>query len=756
VQDRLGLTAARERSQTSRHYQEIPPDRHVRVVSWGEKGDVMNLRFRVPRRRRLFAALLAGPLVLVSVTAAVTASSAAASPAAPAAAVTPMWSTQLDFDNNGTAWSEASFAALQAKGLNTAEIDMSWDVVEPTQNSFNFTELDQEIANAHAANMQLIPIFWSSGWGGNPAPWVTSHEVSSSGAQATAPAWWDPNTEPAYLTYVTDTVKHIAGEAGYGGSILDYGFLDAQWDYNGGASGWAQADIDEFHNTYLPQTYGTIAAFNSKNGTSYTAFSQVPAATPGQALANVYQLFRVWSVQTTYGQLTSDVRAVTSTPLYYYFGGHIGNAANYANIPDLFFALAKQYTVTIIEDAAQSPGLTLTFGSLARAYGVKLAQEWTAPSDSTQLAAQAVQWISNYAMGLPEGGGEDFFIHDGTQKDTVGYPVYTAALPGLQALSGSGSFPQQPVAVYIDFSQAYGNASGGNLGSPEDSITNLWNSYQAGFTVVTSQEVNAGIVKLSQFKAVLPMNGVDANLTAYGSAGGTLLTSNAQLAQYAPAYATLANVGVLQVVPDVASSRTSAQVTLANITSGTTYNSTVTLNPTGLGLNSGTYHVVAANGSVVPQETVTGGICAAANVGAASLTQWNVVAGGIPAGTPVPSSCAPPAGCATLGANQSLGSNGTLPSCDSRFTLVMQSDGNLVLYQGSTALWASNTVNSGATRASMQGDGNFVLYTASGTPVWASNTANNPGASVTLQNDGNLVVHNAAGAVVWQTGTGGH
>ena len=207
-----------------------------------------------------------------------------------------------------------------------------------------------------------------------------------------APAWWDPNAEPAYLNYVSTTIRHIAGESGYGGSILDYGFLDAQWDYNGGASGWAQVDIDEFHNTYLPQTYGTIANFNAKNGTSYGSFGQVPAATPGQALAGVYQQFRVWSVQTVYGQMTANVRAFTNTPLYYYYGGHLGDMDNYANIPDLFFGLAKQYDVTVIVDSAQATGLALTFASLAHAYGVKLAQEWTAPSDSsaTRRAGRAV------------------------------------------------------------------------------------------------------------------------------------------------------------------------------------------------------------------------------------------------------------------------------------------------------------------------------------------------------------------------------
>jgi hypothetical protein len=680
---------------------------------------------------------------------------AGASSAAPQiTGVTPIWSTQLDFDNNGVAWSQASFAALHAKGLDTAEIDMPWGGIEPSQGTFNFGELDQEIANANAAGMQLIPIFWYSGWGGSPAPWVTSHEVTSTGAQSPYPAWWDPTDEPAYLTYVNTTVKHIAGEAGYGGSILDYGFLDAQFDSQGAQTGWAPADVTEFHNVYLPQTYGTISAFNSKNGTSYSSFGQVPAATPGQALAGVYQLFRVWSVQTVYGQMAANARASTSTPLYYYFGGHIGNAATIVNIPDVFAALAKQYNVTMIVDAAQSPGLTLMWSSLARAYGIKIAQEWTAPGDNTQLAAQAVQWVSNYGMGLPQGGGEDFFIHDGTQKDVVGYPVYTSWVSTLKTLAGS--YPQQPVAVYIDFSQAYGNPSGGNLGSPEDAITALWNGYPAGFAVVTSQEVNAGIVKLSQYKAVLPTNGVDANLAAYKNAGGALLTAGSQLSQYSSPYAVLANSGVLQVVPVVSSAKNSAQVTLANVTSGTGYNAGVALNFAGLGLNSGSYHVVTASGSVPAQAATATGLCVSANLGPASLSEWNVVAGGVPAGTAAPAACSAPSTCATLTANQSLAAGQSLASCDGRFTLFLQGDGNLVLYQGSTALWASNTVNSGATKAAMQGDGNFVLYTSAGAAVWASGTANNAGAKLTLQNDGNVVITGSGGGTLWSTNTGGH
>ena len=206
----------------------------------------------------------------------------------------------------------------------------------------------------------------------------------------------------------------------------------------------------------------------------------------------------------------------------------------------------------------------------------------------------------------------------------------------------SGTYPQQPVAVYIDFSQGYGNTSGGSLNNVQNEIGNLWLNYQSGFTVVTSQEVNNGAVSLSSFKAVLPLNGTDANLTDYQNAGGTLLTEPEQLTQYSTAYATIdaPDVGNLQVVPAVATSGTSAALTLANITSGTTYDAPVSVSPAGLDLASGSYYLVnAATGAAVPQTIQSNGvICATADLGVATLGEWNVVAGTPPSGT-ASSSC---------------------------------------------------------------------------------------------------------------------
>lgn len=587
-------------------------------------------RGMIPLACGLTAALLAGPPV-----------AAARHEADPA----PLWATQLQFDDDGMPWSTDSLAALRSDGISSVEINMPWGQIEPSRGSFDFGELDQELANAAAAGVRVVPIFWQAGWGGSPAPWITSREVTSTGGTGIAPAWWNTTEQADYFEYVTTTLAHVTGNAGYGGAILDYGRLDAQWS-NNGDGGWAPEDIAYFHGDWLPATYGTIAAFNAEYGTSYPSFDQVPAAVPGDPLDGVYQAFRQWSVQDTYGRLTAAARRVTDGPLYYYFGGHIANAPDIGNLPDVFFALARRYKVTVIEDAAQSPGLTLTFGSLARAYQVPLAQEWTAP-DEAEMPAQAVQWLSNYAMGLPYGGGEDFFIHDGTSKDVIGFPIYTKWLPVLAGLSGA--YPQQPAAVYIDYSRARGNDSGGSLGNVENELTALWSRDQAGFAVVTSDEIADHADSLSRYRAVLPLNGVDANLTAYQQGGGTLLDDPDQLAGYAPAYAELSSAHALQAVPATAADHRSASVTLAEVSPYFDYDGSVVLQPNGLDLVPGAYHVQdAVTGAVPAQQALSdGGICAPLSLASAQLAQWRVVPGSAPAGTPVPATCPVTGGGAT-------------------------------------------------------------------------------------------------------------
>jgi peptidoglycan-N-acetylglucosamine deacetylase len=106
-----------------------------------------------------------------------------------------------------------------------------------------------------------------------------------------------------------------------------------------------------------------------------------------------------------------------------------------------------------------------------------------------------------------------------------------------------------------------------------------------------------------------------------------------------------------------------------------------------------------------------------------------------------------------LQAGQELLRGQQLASANGQYRLVMQGDGNVVLYGPSGARWASRTVGSGANRLVMQGDGNLVAYTASGRAVWNSSTAGSGADRLVVQSDGNAVLARPDGRVVWATGT---
>jgi hypothetical protein len=114
---------------------------------------------------------------------------------------------------------------------------------------------------------------------------------------------------------------------------------------------------------------------------------------------------------------------------------------------------------------------------------------------------------------------------------------------------------------------------------------------------------------------------------------------------------------------------------------------------------------------------------------------------------------------AALSSGQSLQTGQRLQSDNRRYTLTLQSDGNVVLYDHHhQAIWATNTPRTKPANFAMQTDGNLVLYASSGGPLWASNTVNNPGAFLVVQDDGNLVVYRAGAPTtpdnaLWASGT---
>ncbi len=85
------------------------------------------------------------------------------------------------------------------------------------------------------------------------------------------------------------------------------------------------------------------------------------------------------------------------------------------------------------------------------------------------------------------------------------------------------------------------------------------------------------------------------------------------------------------------------------------------------------------------------------------------------------------------------------------FQMVMQGDGNLVVYDGAgRARWATGTSVLGSFLV-LQGDGNLVMYDPAGAPVWTTATSS-IGATLSMQDDGNLVLYSGYGQPLWDSG----
>jgi len=108
-----------------------------------------------------------------------------------------------------------------------------------------------------------------------------------------------------------------------------------------------------------------------------------------------------------------------------------------------------------------------------------------------------------------------------------------------------------------------------------------------------------------------------------------------------------------------------------------------------------------------------------------------------------------------------LFTNQMLTSINGEYVLILQTDGNMVLYakvhheDGSVILdpaWATETIGENAWYAVMQEDGNFVLHDWAGVALWQSYTDGKPGSFLQLQDDGNLVINEISHA--WMADSG--
>ena len=107
----------------------------------------------------------------------------------------------------------------------------------------------------------------------------------------------------------------------------------------------------------------------------------------------------------------------------------------------------------------------------------------------------------------------------------------------------------------------------------------------------------------------------------------------------------------------------------------------------------------------------------------------------------------------TLNPGETLRRGDNLTSSNGRYRLIMQHDGNLVLYGGRRdPLWATNTQGQRVERCVMQSDGNLVLRDKNGKVVWAANTYGHPNATLLMGDDGNVVILDEKGVIFWSNG----
>ena len=522
------------------------------------------------------------------------------------------------------AWSERTFAKIAADGIHHAEINMQWGAVEPVKGHFDFTLLDQTLANAAKAHVKIIPIFWNAVWANDPAPWITQYDVGSSGAKSQVPTWWSRFNRRSYFNYVTATIAHIKHNPAFGGAFLDFGWLDYMWGPapgGQGVNGYAPQDIAEFRQ-WLPSRYHSLSAFNRRYHTHFTTWSAVPAAHPGQRLFSVYQHFRNWSVIETYSHLTALVRRETSAPLYYYWGGGYSGAGLAFNIPDSFFQMAQRYHVTVCEDCADHAGLMVLFGSLAKAYKVPLFEEWT--PEPSGLRAEITQFLGHYGFEMPYNAGMDFFLYDGGKVFKVGYPPYVHWIPVLNRIKGR--YPQQPVAIYISYRKVFTAPTA--LGGLNNRLGTIWRKLHIAFTVVTDREVKAGVVQLQKFRAIFPITGRhDAAITTYAAHGGRVLKKASQLSAYAPAYVTFTPAATeLEVVPTVDVAEHSAWLTISPWRLAPAYKGVVTIHVKALGLPAGQYHIInAATGKPIAGIAEGNALQVPLNIAPGEVKIWRVL-----------------------------------------------------------------------------------------------------------------------------------
>jgi D-mannose binding lectin. len=122
-------------------------------------------------------------------------------------------------------------------------------------------------------------------------------------------------------------------------------------------------------------------------------------------------------------------------------------------------------------------------------------------------------------------------------------------------------------------------------------------------------------------------------------------------------------------------------------------------------------------------------------------------------GTPVWASAIVVGKTDTMFVGQTFRNDQALTSANKRYTAVMQSDGNLVIYEYGTAIWSSKTNGNSKAYFAFQSDGNLVVYDQAGKAKWSPNIHGKGATRLVMQSDGNLVAYGINNKAIWASNT---
>jgi len=113
---------------------------------------------------------------------------------------------------------------------------------------------------------------------------------------------------------------------------------------------------------------------------------------------------------------------------------------------------------------------------------------------------------------------------------------------------------------------------------------------------------------------------------------------------------------------------------------------------------------------------------------------------------PKPSSAAPVWKSATIGGTTVLSPGASWST--NRLLLTLATNGDVTLADQGKVVWRAGTAGRGGTQLIMQADGNLVLYSRNGATVWSTRTDLNDGAVLVLGSDGSLTIQ-IFGRLLW-------